>query len=244
MNPRPPDKRLRDHAGDPSDPLNRAGDLVRALPPPPTFDVAARARVRAALFDRGPGGRPRHGPRLYRVAAQLGAVLAVAATSFGAWATLDWWQDRARPVPPPVAAPEPTPVTGARAPAPAPAVAAVAPPLPAPPRQAPPRAPVARSFTRARLAIDPQSAAFRPRLSPEIAQAHAKKGITTLVEVCISAAGGVTSASVLEQRHPRVDRAIAAAVRRWRWRPAERDGTPIPSCSQFRYRHSWLAGGS
>jgi TonB family protein len=246
MNPPPLGKRLRDHAGDPSDPLNRAGELVRALPPPRPLDGAARARVRAALRDREPGSRARHGLRLSRVALQLATLVAVAATGFGASATLDWWHARRTP-PAPVITPLPPPPVVVRRPAPPPPrVAAPAPPVrrpPPAPRPEPTPAP-ARGFVHAVRAIDPQSPAFRPQLPPEIAQAHARAGISTLVEVCVSAGGGVTSAKVLEQRHPLVDREIAAAIRRWRYQPALRNDQPVPSCLRFRYLLSWLAGAA
>jgi TonB family protein len=50
-----------------------------------------------------------------------------------------------------------------------------------------------------------------------------------IVEITIDEAGAVVSASVVQSLGPAIDGSVLAAVERWHFRPATRDGVPIPS---------------
>jgi TonB family protein len=50
-----------------------------------------------------------------------------------------------------------------------------------------------------------------------------------VVVVQIDVSGRVTNTTIKESAHPRYDRMISIAARDWRYTPATRNGTPIPS---------------
>jgi periplasmic protein TonB len=149
------------------------------------------------------------------------------------------------PVPPPVAAPQPPAALPAPVQAkpvetaPKPPVRRPAPPRPAPrSRQAapvpmasspPPSAPTA--------AVDPPtliparpirgSAANRDPAYPDAARRRGEQG-RVMLRVDVSAGGAPISVTPLQSSgFPRLDDAAVAAVRQWRFEPAERNGKPV-----------------
>jgi TonB family protein len=50
-----------------------------------------------------------------------------------------------------------------------------------------------------------------------------------IVEITIDESGAVVGASVVQSLGPAIDTQVLAAVERWHFRPATRDGVPIPS---------------
>ncbi|MBD0271408.1 MAG: energy transducer TonB, partial [Acetobacteraceae bacterium] len=109
--------------------------------------------------------------------------------------------------------------------APAQAAARQAPPGPA----APPEAP---DGSRAAGAVSPPGLLDGVR-NPEpdypfASRQRGDEGVVT-VRLGISAAGEVTEVEVIATSgHPALDEAARRAAQRWRFRPATRDGVPIP----------------
>lgn len=66
-----------------------------------------------------------------------------------------------------------------------------------------------------------------PRWNPQDEQA--RRARTGAVRVLIDATGAVTGATMERPVHPAFDRLLIEATRTWRYRPALRDGRPIPS---------------
>lgn len=63
---------------------------------------------------------------------------------------------------------------------------------------------------------------------PAASQARGEQGVVTVV-LRVSAAGGVDAVEVVRSSgHPALDESAMRAVRRWRFRPASRDGLAIP----------------
>jgi TonB family protein len=225
--------RLREHDRGPrpqDGELVRAGELIRAVSPPPPLTPAADARILAAL--RGAGAAP----LARRLAMPLAAVVAIVAGGFAS-AGLGRLREPPRPaiVPLPQAPPRP-----------AGPVVSLAPPLAPAPAPAPERssarledlaAPEGRGdgsgFVRARLAIDPGAAAFRVPLPEDLARP--RSSYAALVTICVSPAGEVTGVTIRQGAHKRLDRAIAATMRRWRYTPALRNGVAVRSCFDLRY---------
>jgi TonB family protein len=107
-------------------------------------------------------------------------------------------------------------LANAAAPPPKPAPAPAAPPVePPPPRATAPKvtAPIALTQTVPPIPID-----IAARIVAKL-----------VVVVQIDEMGRVTAATVKESAHPRYDRLVTQAAREWRYTPAMRDGTPVPS---------------
>jgi TonB family protein len=236
MTPAPIDKRLREHEGDLADLCNRAGEMVRAIQAPPATTAAADARILGAL--RG-AATDRQRASLPRLALQLGTAVLVAATGVGAAAGIARWA-RHTPYDVPGESARGTgewerPRThqgGGEVP-PVPPVAAPGAPPAARVAAAPPS--VHPVFEKAVRLTDPQRDPNRVRVPADLARPGAT--FSALVQVCISATGVVTSASVVEGTHPRLDPQIPRTLKRWRYAPARQNGQPISSCPPpFRYR--------
>ena len=97
-----------------------------------------------------------------------------------------------------------------------------APAEPAPPAPPPPAIPTAPPKVTAPVALVQNV----PPMPMDIAARALGK---LVVVVLIDAEGKVTGATVKESVHPRYDRIVTEAARDWRYTPATRDGTPIPS---------------
>src|SRR6185295_14633411 len=87
------------------------------------------------------------------------------------------------------------------------------------------------SFSRALLAIDPKDERHRPDIPPEFASAHAGEVYSWRVKICVSAAGNVTGATVLDRVHPLLDRRIGRAIETWRYVPAQQGGRAVHTCT-------------
>jgi hypothetical protein len=241
MSDTPAVPRLRDERadGDPRDPVvARAGELIRAVAPPPPLDPRADARVLAALGGNGDhGGWASWRLPLQRVLVLAAAVIALAATGAGAAAAIDWIRAvRVERPEPPLAPPPPAPVEPPRKPAarPAPPAAVAHPPTMVVETHSP--VPAGTGFAKARRAIDPDARAYRPLVAPEFAKTHAGERFAWRVSVCISAAGEVISATTSDHVHPQLDGPILRAIERWKYIPAYQDGRPIRSCLLLAYR--------
>jgi protein TonB len=103
----------------------------------------------------------------------------------------------------------------ARSPVPAPLVAT--PPAPA----SNPAAPAAGKPVRA-VATDQRFPAWRSGRLPT-------ETLRGIVRVQIDATGAVSSAEIVAPTDPHYDRDVLNAARQWRYRPATRDGRPLPS---------------
>ncbi len=66
---------------------------------------------------------------------------------------------------------------------------------------------------------------------PRVPRSELPEGFTgdIIIEVTIDEAGNITGKKVLQSVGPGVDEKVLAVLERWRFRPATRDGLPIPS---------------
>lgn len=238
----PIEHRLSD-SGDGTDPRALAGHALRALGAPPALSERAHQRILAALRAAGQG-TPRAHVRGLRPAVIVAMLVFTAAAS----ATRKWWL-------PPAPANEPTPIVVPVAPEPA----HEAPPrkpvqqLPAPAEEpapsetqapAPPRGvenvetiePAPPVLVRPKLLSNPQVGPKRPVVPSALARLGAS--FSTLLEICVSASGGVTRVSVLNSEHPPLDQRIVEHVKTWKYEPARADGVAVPLCFPLRYRLS------
>jgi protein TonB len=62
-------------------------------------------------------------------------------------------------------------------------------------------------------------------------------GITgdVIVEITIDSAGNITDMKVLQSFNPPVDQRVLAALKKWHFLPATRNGVPIPSKQDVHY---------
>jgi hypothetical protein len=230
--PPEPLRRLRDHFGDRSDVANRAGEIIRAVTPPGPLAPAASARVLAAV--RGSPGRAAWW--LQRVVLAAATLVVVGATAAGAAAALEliqlsWPPSRPQVTPPP-AAPQRRPAIRAPIAPPAPAIVA---PRPRATARAP-EEPAPAQLEQARLLIDPRSRAHRPQLPQEFARQHAGKEFAWKVNICVSPAGTVASARLMELVHPQLDQRLLGTIAGWHYRPARLNGRAVRSCTDVVYR--------
>jgi protein TonB len=148
--------------------------------------------------------------------------------------------------PPAEAPPEPAETAEADLPLPPPPPPPPPPPRPTPPRPnpAPPRqaqqqgspaepAPAATQATAARAtgAVSPpglvDGGSQRPPY-PELSRQRGEQGVVGVV-ISISETGQITAVEVAQSSgYPALDMAAKRAAERWRFRPAMRDGVPIP----------------
>ena len=101
---------------------------------------------------------------------------------------------------------------------------------------APPAAPAAPPPLPASAAGDrsvPQPVSSPAPRYPRAAQRRGESG-TVLLRVHVGADGRPVAVDLVQSSHSRdLDRAAAEAVRRWRFRPALRDGQPVPGIVQI-----------
>jgi TonB family protein len=50
-----------------------------------------------------------------------------------------------------------------------------------------------------------------------------------VIEITIDESGGIVNKTVVQSMGPAIDAQVLAALENWRFRPATRDGVPIPS---------------
>jgi periplasmic protein TonB len=68
---------------------------------------------------------------------------------------------------------------------------------------------------------------FEPHVDPDDLRGVAEGNV--VVEVVIDESGTIVSKSVVQSMGPAIDAKVLAALENWRFRPATRDGVPIPS---------------
>jgi protein TonB len=123
------------------------------------------------------------------------------------------------PAPPPPPPPPPPPAKVAQTPAPAPPVSAPEPAKPArahgPTRDAEPAGQV------------------KPEIPDELKQGEYKSFVRVRVE--IEADGSATPILRTSSGNAEIDRRVLDALRRWRWKPALRDGEPVKSTLLFKF---------
>jgi protein TonB len=105
-------------------------------------------------------------------------------------------------------------------------------PPPPPPKDTGPKI-VAANIGRRQLLIDPNAEAFRPKLPRALQESG--QTFTARMQICVSAAGAVTSVRILKGAGAAIDGQLPTVVRRWRYRPMQMDGKPIPFCYPATY---------
>jgi protein TonB len=73
----------------------------------------------------------------------------------------------------------------------------------------------------------------QPSIPESLKQSEFKTSVRVRVE--ISADGSSSPSLRGSSGNSEVDERVLAALRRWRWRPALRDGEPVPSSQNFRF---------
>jgi serine/threonine protein kinase len=87
---------------------------------------------------------------------------------------------------------------------------------------------------RAQLAMDPTAAPYVPRLPADLAGSGARSD--ALFRICVSTAGEVTSVHLIKGQQPRIDAAVATAIRAWRYKPYLKGGRAVPFCTSVQFR--------
>src|SRR5207248_8947723 len=128
-----------------------------------------------------------------------------------------------RAVPPAPPPPPPPPVKLAPAPAPAP-------PAPEPAAEPePPKAAKRRGPTRDAEAED----TTKPEIPDDLKQGEYRSFVRVKVE--IEPDGSFTPILRTSSGNSEIDRRVLAALKRWRWKPALRDGEPVKSTLLFKF---------
>jgi TonB family protein len=233
MTVEPIEKRLRECSEEDAKLTARAGKLLRALPEPSPLSDSARRRVLRVLGAPGRNGRGVHLTALHWALLSLLLVSTAAASAKRNWFP-NWFQRRApviriaeEPAPLPAPAAD-TPSRTARVEIEEPAAPAVAAPAQRPRASAAKPDPV-----RPRLLSDPQGDAI-PRVLPKLV--YDAQLYSVLLDVCVSAQGRVTKASVVRGEDAALDRQIVEAVERWTYLPGQADGQAAPMCFPLVYR--------
>jgi TonB family protein len=78
---------------------------------------------------------------------------------------------------------------------------------------------------RARLAVNISADPYRVRLPPVFATA-----LETLVKICVTTSGTVSSVSVVRSADPALDQRLMSTIPRWRYTPLLEDTRAIPFC--------------
>jgi TonB family protein len=68
---------------------------------------------------------------------------------------------------------------------------------------------------------------FEPAVAPEDLRGATEGNV--VIEITIDEAGNIVSKMVVQSLGPAIDAKVLAALENWRFRPATRDGVPIPS---------------
>jgi TonB family protein len=66
-----------------------------------------------------------------------------------------------------------------------------------------------------------------PHVNPEDLRGIAEGNV--VIEITIDESGGIVNKTVVQSMGPAIDAQVLAALENWRFRPATRDGVPIPS---------------
>jgi protein TonB len=74
-----------------------------------------------------------------------------------------------------------------------------------------------------------------PRYKPKVPRGLRNRKISALVLICANAKGQVTTVRVKKGSGTPVDAQLPSVMRRWRYKPVTRDGTPIPFCYHVNY---------
>jgi TonB family protein len=229
----PIEKRLRECAED-EGAAARAAKLLRALPEPSPLSESARRRVLRVLGAPSRNGRGVHFTALHWALLSVLLVTTAAASAKRKWFTVGF-QHRAPLIEtieePAVVSSPPTDAPSRRThtvvdETPAAAIA----PLSVKPRASTTAKP---EPVRPRLLSDPQNDAI-PRVLPKLV--YDAQLYSVLLDVCVSAQGRVTRASVVRGQDAALDRQIVDAVERWTYLPGETGGQPAAMCFPLVYR--------
>lgn len=78
------------------------------------------------------------------------------------------------------------------------------------------------------LAINPQVPPYRADIPKALTAGDVE--YRTVARICVASNGSVNSVSITKSAGPAVDKAVATAMRRWRYRPLMVGGTSTPFC--------------
>ena len=81
---------------------------------------------------------------------------------------------------------------------------------------------------------------FEPHVDPDDLRGVAEGNV--VVEIVIDESGTIVRKSVVQSMGPAIDAKVLAALENWRFRPATRDGVPIPSKQDVVYHFKPRAG--
>jgi TonB family protein len=123
------------------------------------------------------------------------------------------------PAPPPPPPPPPPPAKVAQTPAPAPPA-----PAPEPVKPSRPHGPTRDAEPAGQV---------KPEIPDELKQGEYKSFVRVKVE--IEADGSATPILRTSSGNAEIDRRVLEALRRWRWKPALRDGEPVKSTLLFKF---------
>jgi TonB family protein len=243
MTPGPIDKRLRDCADDADRAAARAADLLQAVPEPSPLSEWGRKRTLRALRASGRNGRSLHFSVLHWAVLSVLVVSTAAASSKRMWFPT-WFHRKVNFVertieavpldPPAIQAPSKASPPAREEPASSGATS---------------HSPKARASSAKRAIAsveEPRSEPIRPRLLSDpqndaVARTLPKavydaEMYSVLLDVCVSTEGDVTRVSIMRGQEASLDRDILEAVRRWRYRPGEVEGTAVAMCFPLVYR--------
>jgi protein TonB len=95
---------------------------------------------------------------------------------------------------------------------------------------------ISPQIAKGQLLIDPNDERYRVSLPPALARAGMR--FAALLRLCVSAQGTVTEVRILRGADPAIDPQIPTVLGRWRYRPYQIDGRPVPFCYLLRYEIS------
>jgi protein TonB len=83
------------------------------------------------------------------------------------------------------------------------------------------------------LAINPTVRPYRVNVPEEIMDRA--DSFRTLIQICVSAQGAVTSVKIIKPSNPMIDAQIPKVIPRWKYKPYMLDGVATPFCYPLRY---------
>jgi periplasmic protein TonB len=83
------------------------------------------------------------------------------------------------------------------------------------------------------LAINPTVRPYRVNVPEEIMDRA--DSFRTVIQICVSAQGAVTSVKIIKPSNPMIDAQIPKVIPRWKYKPYMLDGVATPFCYPLRY---------
>lgn len=83
------------------------------------------------------------------------------------------------------------------------------------------------------LAINPNARPYRVNVPEEIMDRASS--FRSVIQICVSAQGSVTSVKILKPSNPMIDAQLPTVVPRWKYRPYMLDGVATPFCYPLKY---------